>query len=145
MPKTIFWSKVTMTYASSEYSLLFYGWEQVGCRKIVILLSWIDLLQQRRAGYPVPSGIPGPDHVKCRKYDSITPELIALHWLPIQQDIKFKVLLLVYKAHHKQSPSYISDLFQLQPTCRQLRSSLSSSHFIVCRTRHVSFWSLQTI
>ena len=78
--------------------------------------------------------------VKRRKFDSITPELIALHWLHIQQRIKFKVLLLlVYKAHHKQPPSYISDLFQLQSTRRQLRSSSSSSHFIVPRTRRVSF------
>ena len=77
--------------------------------------------------------------VKRRKHDSVTPELIALDWLPIQQLIKFKVLLLVYKAPHKQSPSYISDLFQLQPTRRQLRSSSSSSHFIVPRTHRVSF------
>ena len=76
--------------------------------------------------------------VKQRKYDCITPELIALHWLPIQQHIKCKVLL-VYKAHHKQLRSYISDLFQLQPTRRQLRSSSSSSHFIVPRTCSLSF------
>ena len=74
-----------------------------------------------------------------RKYGSITPELIAIHWLPIQQRIKFKVLLLVYKDHHKQSPPFISDLFQFQPTRREFRSSSSPSHFIVPRTRRVSF------
>ncbi len=53
--------------------------------------------------------------VKRKKYDSITSELIAL-----QQRIKFKVLLLVYKARHKHSPSYTSDLLQLQPPRRQI-------------------------
>ena len=77
--------------------------------------------------------------VQRRKYDSITPELISLHWLPVQQRIRFKVLLLVYKAHHKQAPSYISDLLQLQPSRRQLRSSTSSPQFIVPRTRAVTF------
>ena len=75
--------------------------------------------------------------VNRRKYDSLTPVLIALHWLPIQQRIMFKVLLLVYKALHKQSPSYISDLLQLSR--RQLRSSTSSPHLLVPRTRSVSF------
>ncbi|PIK42617.1 hypothetical protein BSL78_20543 [Apostichopus japonicus] len=75
---------------------------------------------------------------KRKKYDSVTSELIALHWLPMQQRIKFKVLLLVYKAHQKQSPSYISDLLQLQAPRRQLRSHISSPHFTVPRTSAVS-------
>lgn len=41
-----------------------------------------------------------------KKFDSITSELIALHWLPAAQHIKFKVLLLVFKAHHKHSSTY---------------------------------------
>ncbi|KAJ8049478.1 hypothetical protein HOLleu_02244 [Holothuria leucospilota] len=45
------------------------------------------------------------------KYESITPVLIDLHWLPIQQCIQFKALLLVYKVLHKQSPSYISRIY----------------------------------
>ena len=33
-----------------------------------------------------------------RKFDHITPTLIALHWLPIQARADFKVLLLTFKA-----------------------------------------------
>ena len=44
---------------------------------------------------------------KKRKYDSITPELISLHWLPIRQRIAFKILVLVYKSLYQQTPNYI--------------------------------------
>ena len=40
---------------------------------------------------------------KKRKYDSITPELISRHWLPIRQRIAFKILVLVYKSLHQQT------------------------------------------
>ena len=43
--------------------------------------------------------------IRRKKYDSFTSELISLHCLPIDQCIKFKVLLLVYKALHSQAPS----------------------------------------
>ena len=32
------------------------------------------------------------------KYDHITPVLVRLHWLPVSYRIRFKVLLLTYKA-----------------------------------------------
>ncbi|XP_033643909.1 uncharacterized protein LOC117303720 [Asterias rubens] len=64
--------------------------------------------------------------VKRKKYDSITSELTALHWLPIQQRIKFKVLLLVYKALHKHLPSYISDLL-----CNHNADSLDHPHLLI--------------
>ena len=76
---------------------------------------------------------------KRAKYDSITPVLIDLHWLPIQQRIQFKALLLVYKALHKQSPSYISDLLQLHLPQRRLRSSTSALQLLEPRTHSVSF------
>ena len=73
-----------------------------------------------------------------RKYDSVTSELISLHWLPVEQRIKFKVLLLVYKSLHNQAPSYISQLLQMQPSRRQLRSS-SSSQLVHPRTHRSTF------
>ena len=36
-----------------------------------------------------------------RKYGHITPILIDLHWLPIAERIKFKILLLTFKALHE--------------------------------------------
>ena len=41
------------------------------------------------------------------KYDHITPVLVRLHWLPVFYRIRFKVLLLTYKALNDLSPEYI--------------------------------------
>ena len=40
------------------------------------------------------------------KYDHITPALVRLHWLPVCYRIRFKVLLLTYKALNDLSPEY---------------------------------------
>uniref|UniRef100_A0A3P9HQ40 Reverse transcriptase domain-containing protein n=1 Tax=Oryzias latipes TaxID=8090 RepID=A0A3P9HQ40_ORYLA len=42
--------------------------------------------------------------------DHITPVLVSLHWIPVDSRIKFKILLLTYKALHGMAPSYIKDL-----------------------------------
>ena len=57
-----------------------------------------------------------------RKYDSITPVLYGLHWLPIKYRIQFKLLLLVFKALNGLAPSYLSDKLSYKPVCK-LRSS----------------------
>ncbi|XP_029998146.1 uncharacterized protein LOC115424892, partial [Sphaeramia orbicularis] len=41
--------------------------------------------------------------------DHITPVLQALHWLPIQFRIRFKILLLTYKTINGMGPSYLRD------------------------------------
>ena len=43
------------------------------------------------------------------KYDHITPLLQQLHWLPVLYCVVFKILLLVYKAHHGLCPGYVSE------------------------------------
>ena len=58
-----------------------------------------------------------------RKYDSITPIMFKLHWLPVHSRIIFKLLLLVYKALNGKAPSYISSLLSLRKCSRSLRSS----------------------
>ena len=40
------------------------------------------------------------------RYCHITPLLLDLHWLPVNQRIAFKILLLVYKVLHQLAPSY---------------------------------------
>ena len=45
-----------------------------------------------------------------RKFDRVTPSLYNLHWLPIEQRIIFKILLLVYKARSGEGPKYLKDL-----------------------------------
>ena len=56
------------------------------------------------------------------KYDSITPVLIDLHWLPVKSRIEFKILVLVWKALNGIGPSYIRDLLTLYCPARVLRS-----------------------
>ena len=58
-----------------------------------------------------------------RKYDSITPIMFKLHWLPVHSRIIFKLLLLVYKALNGKAPSYISSLLSHRKCSRSLRSS----------------------
>ena len=58
-----------------------------------------------------------------RKFDHISPILHELHWLPVQQIVQYKILLLTFKALHNQSPSYISELISV----RHLRPGLRSA------------------
>ena len=60
---------------------------------------------------------------RTRRRAHITPVLMALHWLPVQSRINFKVLLLVYKALNNVAPEYISDMVQRYIPNRSLRSS----------------------
>ena len=59
---------------------------------------------------------------RSRKCDHITLILFDLHWLPVSERIKFKILLLTFKALHQQSPTYIQDLITRYLPSRSLRS-----------------------
>ena len=58
-----------------------------------------------------------------RKYDSITPTMFKLHWLPVHSRIIFNLLLLVYKALKGKAPSYISSLLSHRKCSWSLCSS----------------------
>lgn len=45
-----------------------------------------------------------------RKFDHITPHMYDLHWLPIKMRVRFKVLLLTYRAYNGMAPAYLCDL-----------------------------------
>ncbi len=51
----------------------------------------------------------------------ITPVLRQLHWLPVEYRVKFKILLLTFKALHGKAPSYIRDMLHLIKPVRVLR------------------------
>ena len=57
------------------------------------------------------------------KYDHIKPVLKQLHWLPVNQRINYKILLLTYKALNGQAPSYITELLEPYTPARNLKSS----------------------
>ena len=59
-----------------------------------------------------------------KKTDHITPVLADLHWLPIEQRLKYKMCLIVFKILHEMAPSYLTELVQpYVPGHRGLRSS----------------------
>ena len=64
---------------------------------------------------------------RSRKCYHITLILFDLHWLPVSERIKFKILLLTFKALHQQSPTYIQDLITRYLPSRSLRSSSTLS------------------
>ena len=63
----------------------------------------------------------------ARKCDYITPILFDLHWLPVSEQVNFKILLLTFKALHQQSPTYIQDLITRYLLSRSLQSSFMLS------------------
>ena len=60
---------------------------------------------------------------RTKQFESISPILRALHWLPIRSRIAFKILLLTYQCFHEMAPSYLSELLVRYEPGRSLRSS----------------------
>ena len=59
---------------------------------------------------------------RCR--ESISPILKDLHWLPVAKRIRYKILLMVYKAiMTDSSPLYLVELFAQYSPTRALRSA----------------------
>ena len=61
-----------------------------------------------------------------RKYDHIIPILKELHWLPVSERIKFKIMLLTFNALRGQSPVYIQDLVAYYQPSRILITLITS-------------------
>src|SRR6266496_4729568 len=47
------------------------------------------------------------------RYHHITPVLKRLHWLPVEQRMKFKIASITYKSLHNQLQSYLYELLSL--------------------------------
>ena len=58
----------------------------------------------------------------CGKHAHITPVSQSLHWLPVEQRIKYKTLLLVFKSINGLAPTYLSELLVHHVPFRGLRS-----------------------
>ncbi len=56
-----------------------------------------------------------------RRYEHINPVLRQLHWLPMQEQIEFKVLCLTYKALHNMAPLYLTQVLSQKIVPRPLR------------------------
>ena len=64
--------------------------------------------------------------------EDITPILRKLHWLPVEQRIKFKVLLMVFKCIYDMAPWYLAELITPYTPALNLRSALSCKLVIPC-------------
>ena len=64
--------------------------------------------------------------------DHVTPILKALHWLPITQRVKYKILVLTHKCiYEKSAPEYLQKLLHKYNPTRLLRSSADTSKLSV--------------
>ncbi|KAK3537219.1 hypothetical protein QTP70_003376 [Hemibagrus guttatus] len=57
------------------------------------------------------------------KFSHTTPLLPSLHWLPVAARIRFKTLMLAYKAKNRPAPSYLKALITPRTAPRSLRST----------------------
>jgi hypothetical protein len=75
--------------------------------------------------------------VGAKKRDHVTSILVSLHWLPVEQRIIFKVLLLTYKSLSGQGPTYLKNLLDPYVPTRNLRSA-SSNMLCVPQTHYAN-------
>ena len=52
--------------------------------------------------------------VKKKKFDHISLDMKNMHWLPINARIKFKIILLTWKALNDMAPRYLANLLTVQ-------------------------------
>ena len=64
--------------------------------------------------------------LQCSKHSKyITEALMYLHWLPIEQQIQFKILTITYKGINNTAPKYIMDLTK---TSKPKRNNMQSNN-----------------
>ena len=63
----------------------------------------------------------------ARKSEHITPILMDLHWLRIQERIQYKLCVLVFKCKHSLAPAYLSEQFHTTTTSTR-RTTFHVSH-----------------
>ena len=73
---------------------------------------------------------------KARRSDHCTPLLKQLHWLPVEQRIKYKCACLCYYVFTGTAPAYLSELFHVYVPSRDLRSSSDKRIFRLPYFKH---------
>ena len=73
---------------------------------------------------------------QVNKRSSATPPIRELHWLPVEQRIKFKISVHVYNCVYGFSPVYLQDLISKYNSGRQgLRSNRDHTRLAIPRTK----------
>ena len=75
---------------------------------------------------------------KLRSY-SATETLRQLHWLPIRQRIKHKMLTMVFKCLNDKAPAYLKNLLVLNDNRRGLRSENNIQRLVIPLVRNKTF------
>ena len=73
--------------------------------------------------------------VRADRLASITAIMRDLHWLPVSERIRFKVLMYAFKAIHGLSPVYVNNLVEVYIPGRHLRSATGGTLLNVPRTK----------
>jgi len=68
---------------------------------------------------------------KAKRSTHCTPLLQELHWLPIEQRIKYKAACLCHHVITGTAPQYLSDIFEIYTPSRSLRSATDDRIFRV--------------
>ena len=68
---------------------------------------------------------------KAKRSTHCTPLLKELHWLPIEQRIKYKAACLCYQVITGTAPKYLCDIFHIYLPSRSLRSAADDRIFRV--------------
>ena len=69
----------------------------------------------------------------------ITPLLNDLHWLPVQQRIRYKICLFVFKCLNNLAPSYLSEMIKIYTPARTLRSSEDKTVLLPYNSNYVAY------
>ncbi|XP_064162051.1 uncharacterized protein LOC135238224 isoform X1 [Anguilla rostrata] len=96
-----------------------------------VVLSRLDYCNSLLAGLPASSIRPLQliQNAAARlvfnlpRHSHVTPLLTTLHWLPVMARIKFKTLVLAFKAARGSAPPYLRQLIRPYTPARPLRSA----------------------
>ncbi|KAK3526876.1 hypothetical protein QTP86_001942, partial [Hemibagrus guttatus] len=96
-----------------------------------LVISGLDYCSSLLAGLPLNAIHPlqmiqnaaAPLVFNLPKFSHTTPLLRSLHWLPVAARIRFKTLMLAYKAKNGPAPSYLKALVTPHTAPRSLRST----------------------
>ena len=75
-----------------------------------------------------------------KKVVHMKPIICSLHWLPIQQRIEYKIILITYKALNGQGPHYIKDLLTFKaPKSGRSSRAVTNKELCIPKTKRAMF------